>query len=164
MKKRFPAALALTAVAALALSACSDPGTGSSSAGPADWPAQDTDLTGTTLTIWAAQSSNTVPDSVVAGFEKLTGAKVDVVTIPDPYEQGVQTKVATGDMPDIAFWQPTASQLTALNASSNLQSLDGAPWLDSYKSGLSDVTGILGGTRYAALITCLLYTSPSPRD
>ncbi len=153
MKKRFPAALALTAVAALALSACSDPGTGGSSAGPADWPAQDTDLTGTTLTIWAAQSSNTVPDSVVAGFEELTGAKVDVVTIPDPYEQGVQTKVATGDMPDIAFWQPTASQLTALNASTNLQSLDGAPWLDSYKDGLRDVTGTLDDTRYAALIT-----------
>ena len=153
MKKRFPAAMALTAIAALALAACSGPGTGGSSAGPADWPAQDTDLTGTTLTIWAAQSSNTVPDSVIAGFEELTSAKVDVVTIPDPYEQGVQTKVATGDMPDIAFWQPTASQLTALNASTNLQPLDGAPWLDSYKSGLSDVNGILGDTRYAALIT-----------
>ena len=42
----------------------------------------------------------------------------------------MQTKVATGDKPDLAFWQPTASELTALNAKTNLQSLDGAPWLE----------------------------------
>lgn len=153
MKNRFRSTLALAAAAAVALAGCSDPGAGDSDAGPADWPAQDADLSGTTLTIWAAQNSNTVPDSVIAGFEELTGAEVEVVTIPDPYEQGVQTKVATGDKPDLAFWQPTASQLTALNASQNLQSLEGAPWLDSYDPALRDITGILDDTRYAALIT-----------
>lgn len=154
MKNQFPAALALAATAALVLAGCSDPGAGGGgSAAPADWPAQDADLSGTTLTIWAAQNSNTVPDSVVKGFEKLTGAKVDVVTIPDPYEQSVQTKVATGDKPDLAFWQPTASQLTALNATTNLQPLDGAPWIDSYTPELRDITGILDDTRYATLIT-----------
>ncbi|MDF2992011.1 MAG: ABC-type sugar transport system, periplasmic component [Microbacterium sp.] len=153
MKKRFFAATALTAVAALALAGCSDPGAGGSNAAPADWPAQDTKLDGTTLTIWAAQNSNSIPESVVKGFEAATGATVDVVTIPDPYEQSVQTKVATGDKPDLAFWQPTASQLTALNASTNLQSLDGAPFIDAYTPELKDITGILNGTRYAALIT-----------
>jgi len=153
MKKPFRYALALAAAAALTLTACSDPGADTGPDGPVDWPAQDADLSGTTLTIWAAQNSNTVPDSVIAGFEELTGAEVDVVTIPDPYEQGVQTKVATGDMPDLAFWQPTASQLTALNASQNLQALDDAPWLDSYKPELRDITGILDDTRYATLIT-----------
>jgi raffinose/stachyose/melibiose transport system substrate-binding protein len=155
MKKRILAAAALTAIGALTLAGCSDPGSGSGgeTAAPEDWPAQDTDLSGVSLTIWAAQNSNTVPESVVAGFEELTGASVDVVTIPDPYEQSIQTKVATGDKPDLAFWQPTASQLTALNASTNLQSLDGAPWLDSYSPDLRDITGILDGTRYATLIT-----------
>lgn len=153
MKKPFRHTLALAAAGALALTACSDPGADSGSGGPVDWPAQDADLSGTTLTIWAAQNSNTVPDSVIAGFEELTGAEVEVVTIPDPYEQGVQTKVATGDKPDLAFWQPTASQLTALNASQNLQALDDAPWLDSYEPELRDITGILDGTRYATLIT-----------
>jgi raffinose/stachyose/melibiose transport system substrate-binding protein len=76
-----------------------------------------------------------------------------VVTIPDPYEQGIQTKVATGDKPDIAFWQPTASMLTAINAKSNLQPLDDAPWLTKLSPDLKDITGILDGTRYAALIT-----------
>lgn len=153
MKKRFIAAATLTTVAALALAGCSDPGAGGAAAGPADWPAQDTTLDGTTLTIWAAQNSNKVPDSVVKGFEAATGAKVDVVTIPDPYEQSVQTKVATGDKPDLAFWQPTASQLTALNATTNLQSLEGAPFIEKYTPELKDITGILDGTRYAALIT-----------
>ena len=153
MKNRFRNALAISAAAAFALTGCSDPGADTGSDGPVDWPAQDADLSGTTLTIWAAQNSNTVPDSVIAGFEELTGAEVEVVTIPDPYEQGVQTKVATGDKPDLAFWQPTASQLTALNATQNLQPLDDAPWLDSYKPELRDITGILDDTRYATLIT-----------
>ncbi|MFC3493919.1 ABC transporter substrate-binding protein [Glycomyces rhizosphaerae] len=153
MKNRFRNALAIAAAGAIALTGCSDPGADTGSDGPVSWPEQDADLSGTTLTIWAAQNSNTVPDSVIAGFEELTGAEVEVVTIPDPYEQGVQTKVATGDKPDLAFWQPTASQLTALNATQNLQPLDDAPWLDSYKPELRDITGILDDTRYATLIT-----------
>ncbi|WP_454852828.1 ABC transporter substrate-binding protein [Promicromonospora soli] len=159
MKKYLTIPTAVIAVGLLA-AGCSDPtaggGTGPDAepgAGSGDWPAQDTDLTGTTLTIWAAQNSNTAPDAVVEGFEELTGAEVEVVTIPDPYEQGVQTKVATGDLPDLAFWQPTGSMLTALNAPTNLQPLDGAPWVDSYSAGLADMTGILDDTRYAALIT-----------
>ncbi len=149
---------AAVAVAALTLTACSDPSVGAGSAtgageAAAEWPEQTADLAGTTLTIWAAQNSNTVPDAVVAGFEEATGAQVEVVTIPDPYEQGVQTKVATGDKPDLAFWQPTASMLTALNAPTNLQPLDDAPWLDSYAPEVRDITGVLDGTRYAALVT-----------
>ncbi|WP_299167741.1 ABC transporter substrate-binding protein [uncultured Arthrobacter sp.] len=154
MKKCIRATALVAAATSLVLAGCSDPGAGSTAAeGPVEWPAQDTDLAGTTLTIWAAQNSNTVPESVVAGFEELTGAEVEVETIPDPYEQGVQTKVATGDKPDLAFWQPTASQLTALNASTNLQPLNDAPWVESLKPELQDMTGILEDTRYAALIT-----------
>jgi raffinose/stachyose/melibiose transport system substrate-binding protein len=150
------AALAVaSAVAVTALSGCSDPGAADGGGGgqTSSWPAQDTSLKGVTLTIWAAQNSNKTPTSVISGFEKLTGAKVKVETIPDPYEQGVQTKVATGDKPDLAFWQPTASELTALNAKTNLQSLDGAPWLDDYTGNLKDITGLLDNTRYAALVT-----------
>lgn len=153
MKKALKVAAVLATAASFMLTGCSDPGAGPQNNSPAAWPAADTDLKGTKLTIWAAQNSNKVPDSVVAGFEKLTGADINVVTIPDPYEQGIQTKVATGDKPDLAFWQPTGSQLTALNATTNLQSLDGAPWLDSTKPALKDITGILDKTRYAALIS-----------
>ena len=144
---------AIAAAAALTLSGCSNPGSGSSSDSSSAWPAQNTNLKGVTLTVWAAENSNKTADSVISGFEKLTGATINVVTIPDPYEQGVQTKVATGDKPDLAFWQPTASELTALNASQNLQSLNGAPWVKNYEGNLGSMTGLLNGTRYAALIS-----------
>lgn len=152
---RYPTVAATAIAVALLATACSDPtaGDGGGSAAPADWPEQTADLSGVDLTIWAAQNSNAVPDSVVSAFEEATGASVDVVTIPDPYEQGVQTKVATGDTPDLAFWQPTASMLTALNAPANLQPLDDAPWLEDMRPELRDMTGLLDGTRYAALIS-----------
>ena len=153
MKHAWKGAVAAAAVGAALLTSCSNPSAGGSSAAPASWPSQTANLKGVTLTIWAAASSNKVPQSVIAGFDKATGATVNVETIPDPYEQGVQTKVATGDKPDLAFWQPTSSMLTAINATQNLQSLDGAPWVSKYNPGLADMAGKLNGTRYAALIT-----------
>ncbi|WP_117213523.1 ABC transporter substrate-binding protein [Allorhizocola rhizosphaerae] len=137
----------------LGLAACSDPAAETSSTGPVAWAEPTSKLDGVKLTIWAAQNSNTVPRKVVEQFQQATGAKVEVITIPDPYEQSIQTKVATGDKPDLAFWQPTASMLTALNAKANLQPLDDAPWLSKMDPKLRDVTGILNGTRYAALVT-----------
>lgn len=146
------AAILVTLTALVA--GCADPGVEpSASSAPASWPDPKSDLTGTTLTIWAAQNSNKVPEAVAAAFEKATGAQINVVTIPDPYEQGVQTKVASGDKPDLAFWQPTPSMLTAINAQANLQPLTDAPWIEKFEPALRDITGILNGTRYAALIT-----------
>jgi raffinose/stachyose/melibiose transport system substrate-binding protein len=145
--------LACAAALTLGLAACSDPAAETSSDTPATWADPTAKLDGVKLTIWAAQNSNTVPSKVIAGFQQATGAQVEVVTIPDPYEQGIQTKVATGDKPDLAFWQPTASMLTAINAKTNLQPLDDAPWLSKLSPDLKDITGILDGTRYAALIT-----------
>lgn len=171
MRRKF-SVVAATLVAGIALTACTDPSVGAGptvevtdtdtvvvdeeTAPPAaasDWPDPTADLSGKTITLWAAQSSNTIPNAVVAAFEEETGATVNVVTVPDPYEQGVQTRVATGDLPDLAFWQPTPSMLTALNAPTNLLPLDDAPWLDEMNPELRDVTGILDGTRYAALIS-----------
>jgi raffinose/stachyose/melibiose transport system substrate-binding protein len=152
MRKMIGAAAVV--VASLVLAACSNPGAGSSSTStPATWPAETAKLNGVSLTIWAAQNSTTVAKKVVSDFEAATGAKVNIVTVPDPYEQDVQTKVASGDKPDLAFWQPTASELTSLNASSNLQPLDGAPWVSKFKPALQNITGILDGKRYAALIS-----------
>jgi raffinose/stachyose/melibiose transport system substrate-binding protein len=145
--------LAAAAALTLGLAACSDPAAETGTGTTATWADPTAKLDGVELTIWAAQNSNTVPEKVVEGFRAATGATVEVVTIPDPYEQGIQTKVATGDKPDIAFWQPTASMLTAINAKTNLQPLDDAPWLTKLSPDLKDITGILDGTRYAALIT-----------
>jgi raffinose/stachyose/melibiose transport system substrate-binding protein len=137
----------------LGLAACSDPSSEAPAGAAAGWAEPTASLSGVKLTVWAAQNSNTMPKKVVESFEKATGASVEVVTIPDPYEQSIQTKVATGDKPDLAFWQPTASMLTAINAKANLQPLTDAPWLSKMAPELRDITGILDSTRYAALIT-----------
>lgn len=145
--------LVTAAALTLGLVACSDPSSDAPTTTDVSWADPSAKLDGVTLTIWAAQNSNTFPKQVVSAFEKKTGATVKVVTIPDPYEQSVQTKVATGDKPDLAFWQPTASMLTAINAKANLQPLTGAPWLSKLSPDVRDLTGILDKTRYAALIT-----------
>jgi len=145
--------VALGATLTLGLAACSDPGAETATDTVATWPEPTAKLDGVKLTIWAAQNSNTVPKKVIEGFQAATGATVEVLTIPDPYEQSIQTKVATGDKPDLAFWQPTASMLTAINAKTNLQPLTDAPWLSKLAPDLKDITGLLDDTRYAALIT-----------
>ena len=152
--------LAVAAAMVLALGACSDPGSGkagdNTSGGEASaqqWPEATAKLDGTTLTVWAAQSSNQIPAGVAKKFEEATGAKVNIVTIPDGYEQNVLTKVATGDKPDLAMWQPTASMLTPINAKENLQTLDGAPWESKYADGVLDYGGILDGKRYSAFVS-----------
>src|SRR5918992_1089109 len=154
MRNRWKGATVAAALCVL-LAGCSDPGAGggTTATGPAAWPEETARLDGVELTIWAAQNSTTVGEKVVADFEAATGASVEITTIPDPYEQGVQTRVATGDLPDLAFWQPTSSMLTALGAGNVLQPLDGAPWLERVDPALRDLTGLLDGTRYAALIT-----------
>ncbi|GAA0446330.1 hypothetical protein Aca07nite_04580 [Actinoplanes capillaceus] len=146
--------IAIGAALTLGLAACTDPSASTTSGDTvATWADPTAELDGVKLTIWAAQNSNTVPKKVVEGFQQATGATVEIVTVPDPYEQSVQTKVATGDKPDLAFWQPTASMLTAINAKTNLQPLGEAPWLPSMDPALRDITGLLDGTRYAALVT-----------
>lgn len=156
MKKLWTAVASVVTVGML-VAGCSDPGSGTSTtggaAGTSAWPEETASLKGVELKLWAAQSSVTVPESVVSAFEKATGAKVAIEAVPDSYETNLQTRVATGDKPDLAFWQPTPSMLTALNAGTNLQSLEGAPWIEKVQPSLQDLTGILNDTRYAALIT-----------
>jgi raffinose/stachyose/melibiose transport system substrate-binding protein len=155
--------------AVLLIAGCSDPsvesgddgaaadttgnGATTEASGALAWPEPTSELDGVSLTMWTAQNTAQAADQVIEAFEAATGATVDTTVVPDPYEQGVQTQVATGDLPDLAFWQPTGSMLTALQAPNNLQSLDGAPWLNEMDPAVRDITGILGDTRYAALVT-----------
>ncbi|MFP7695864.1 ABC transporter substrate-binding protein [Trueperella sp. LYQ143] len=140
------------------LAACSNPAAdpGAGGADPSEagyWPEPTAKLDGVELDLWVAQNSNKVPLKVVADFEEKTGAKINVTTIPDPYEQNIQTKVTTGDTPDLAFWQPTQSMLSGFIAQNKLQKLDNAPWVDNYTPGIADSGGVVNGTRYAAIIS-----------
>ena len=154
--KRAAAVLATVAALSMGLAGCSNPTaqTDDADTSAADyWPEATANLDGVGLTMWVAQNSNKIPVKVVEDFEKATGAKVELETIPDPYEQNVQTKITTGDSPDLAFWQPTQSMLAGFIAQDKLQKLDDAPWIDDYTDGIADAGGVVDGTRYAALVS-----------
>jgi raffinose/stachyose/melibiose transport system substrate-binding protein len=153
MKKMNRAVTALAAVTALGLvlAGCSDPTTTPGQASAVTWNEPTAKLDGTQLTFWAAQSTATEAESVVAAFKKTTGATVKIVVVPDPYEANVATKLATGDKPDVMFWQATESVLTQIQGQKNLQVLDGAPWLKNLEPQYQEM-GTVNGKHYAAVV------------
>jgi raffinose/stachyose/melibiose transport system substrate-binding protein len=147
-------AVTLAAAASLIVTGCATGGGGNSATnGKAVWNEPTASLEGVTLTFGGGAVSDAGLTQVMTAFEEATGATFKKVAYPDPYEQSLLTKVAVGDMPDLAAWQPTTSQLTTLQPSKNLLSLDDAPWLDDLDPAVKDVSGFIGDTRYAALVT-----------
>ncbi|MGW0613683.1 ABC transporter substrate-binding protein [Streptomyces sp. NPDC002788] len=154
MNRRALPALALICAAGLAATACSDPTVKDSGSDEARQTAVDPTarLDGVKLTMWTAQNTVNAPRQVIDAFEKATGAKVDTQAIPDLYEQNVPTKLASGDRPDLMFWQPSISTLPFVQPERNLLTLDGEPWV----SELGDTEkslGVIDGKRYAAIVT-----------
>ncbi|MEU0114600.1 ABC transporter substrate-binding protein [Streptomyces bobili] len=155
MKRRALPALALICAVGLAGAACSDPSVGSGDSGTdAKQTAVDPTarLDGVQLTMWTAQNTLNAPKQVVDAFEKATGAQVETQAIPDPYEQNVPTKLASGDRPDLMFWQPSISTLPFIQPRQNLLALDGEPWV-SKLGGTEQSLGVIDGKRYAAIVT-----------
>ncbi|MFE7901970.1 ABC transporter substrate-binding protein [Streptomyces sp. NPDC057424] len=154
MDRRVLPALALICAAGLAATACSDPTAGHSGSDDATQTAVDPTarLDGVKLTMWTAQNTVDAPEQVIDAFEKATGAEVDTQAIPDLYEQNVPTKLASGDRPDLMFWQPSISTLPFVQPQQNLLTLDREPWV----SRLGDTEkslGVIDGKRYAAIVT-----------
>ncbi|MFJ4977841.1 ABC transporter substrate-binding protein [Streptomyces coeruleorubidus] len=156
MKTRALPALALICAAGLAATACSDPTAGDSGSDGSDAKPAAVNptarLDGVKLTMWTAQNTVNAPKQVIDAFEKATGAEVDTQAIPDLYEQNVPTKLASGDRPDLMFWQPSISTLPFIQPKQNLLPLDGEPW----EAKLGDTErslGVIDGKRYAAIVT-----------
>lgn len=137
---------------ALAVAACSNPGTSASTSGLSGSINPTGSLSGVTLTFWTAQNSVSEPKQVIAAFEKATGATINTVAVPDPYESNFPTKLASGDKPDLAFWQPTISTLPFINPAQNLLPLDNEPWIKQLGSTEQSL-GQVDGHRYAAVVT-----------
>ncbi|WP_419668563.1 ABC transporter substrate-binding protein [Streptomyces sp. 2-1] len=157
MKRRALPALAFICAAALSVTACSDPTAGdsgsSSDPGGKQTKVDPTArLDGVKLTMWTAQNTINAPKQVIDAFEKATGAKVEAQAIPDPYEQNVPTKLASGDKPDLMFWQPSISTLPFIQPKQNLLALDGEEW-ESKLGDTEKSLGIIDGKRYAAIVT-----------
>ncbi|MEH0581281.1 MULTISPECIES: ABC transporter substrate-binding protein [Streptomyces] len=153
MMRRALPALALACALGLAATACSDP-TAAHSGTDAKKSAVDPTarLDGVRLTMWTAQNTLNAPKQVIDAFEKATGAKVETQAIPDLYEQNVPTKLASGDRPDLMFWQPSISTLPFVQPRQNLLTLDGEEWVS--KLGATERSlGVIDGKRYAAIVT-----------
>lgn len=153
MKTRALPALALICACALAATACSDPTAGDSGTDAEQAAVNPTArLDGVKLTMWTAQNTVNAPKQVVEAFEKATGAEVETQAIPDLYEANVPTKLASGDRPDLMFWQPSVSTLPFVQPQQNLLTLEGEPW----EAKLGDTErslGVIDGKRYAAIVT-----------
>jgi raffinose/stachyose/melibiose transport system substrate-binding protein len=151
MKKILTGA-ALGCALALTAAACSNPSTGSSAPAAGGTLNPGGSLKGVTLTFWTAQNSVAEPKQVITAFEKATGAIVNEVVVPDPYESNFPTKLASGEKPDLAFWQPTQSTLPFINPAQNLLTLDSEPWVKLLGSTEQSL-GQVSGHRYAAVVT-----------
>jgi raffinose/stachyose/melibiose transport system substrate-binding protein len=148
--RRAVSSLAIMCALGLATTACSDTSSGSAApTGPVDATAG---LKGVHLTMWVAQNSVGEPKQVIDAFQKVTGATVTTEVIPDPYESNVPTKLASGDKPDLMFWQPTGSTLPFIQPDKNLLRLDNEDWVS--KLGKTEQSlGRVDGHRYAAIVT-----------
>ncbi|GAA3779487.1 ABC transporter substrate-binding protein [Streptomyces phyllanthi] len=153
MKTRALPALALICAVSLAATACSDPTAGDSGTDTTNAAVDPTArLDGVKLTMWTAQNTVNAPEQVIDAFEKATGAEVETQAIPDPYESNVPTKLASGDRPDLMFWQPSISTLPFVQPRQNLLTLDGEEWVS--KLGDTEKSlGVIDGKRYAAIVT-----------
>ncbi|PLS23865.1 extracellular solute-binding protein [Bifidobacterium imperatoris] len=153
------ACAALIACATLLAGGCSNPTATQSNedtSAAGYWPDQSTDLSGVNLTMWVSPNSKNLFEDVVASFNKKTGANLKISVVADVYVNNAQTKIATGDVPDLGVWQPTSSMLSGLVAQGKVQKLDNAPFIKNYKEGYADAAGMYKGARYS-----LLFTAPS---
>lgn len=159
MNKKMKTGLALAAAVAVSFSLLGACGNPAASSGDADtsakdyWPNPTGRLDGVKLTMWGSAEVKNIPVRVIEDFEKETGAKIDQVTVPDVYENNAQTKITTGDVPDVAFWQPTASMLAGFVSQNKLQKLDDAPFAKNYKKGIAESGGSYKGNNYAIMVS-----------
>ncbi|MET7476598.1 carbohydrate ABC transporter substrate-binding protein [Streptomyces sp. NPDC005648] len=150
--RRAVTVLATACVLGLTATACSDSTAGTTGAAPSGSVDPTASLKGVSLTMWVAQNSVAEPKQAIDAFEKATGARITTQVVPDPYESNVPTKLASGDKPDLMFWQPTGSTLPFVQPARNLIPLDNEDWVS--KLGKTEQSlGQVDGHRYAAIVT-----------
>jgi len=151
--RRAVSVLVTACVLGLTATACSDSTAGGTGGAAPEGSVNPTaSLKGVNLTMWVAQNSVSEPKQAIEAFEKATGAKITTQVIPDPYESNVPTKLASGDKPDLMFWQPTGSTLPFVQPAKNLLQLDNEDWVT--KLGKTEQSlGQVDGHRYAAIVT-----------
>lgn len=105
---------------------------------------------GVTLSVWQPSAFNPQQTELVKGFTKATGIQLDVLTIPDPYQDNLITKWATGARPDILWNQTVVSIMAKMGVTRNMQDLSTLPFNNNYISKATAAGGLYSnGKRYA---------------
>ncbi|MFC0529318.1 ABC transporter substrate-binding protein [Phytohabitans kaempferiae] len=135
------AGAALLAVA-LAATACST----------TDSPGEQSDGK-TTLTIWVPSLIQGAAKEFPSRFAQTDpDVSVNVVVIPNPFENNVLTKWAAGERPDILYFHGIGNFLAQLNPAKNLVDLSDRPFVGATLDGLLDNSTEFDGKIYGALV------------
>jgi raffinose/stachyose/melibiose transport system substrate-binding protein len=105
---------------------------------------------GVTLSVWQPSAFNPQQADLVKGFTQASGIQLDVLTIPDPYQDNLITKWATGARPDILWNQSVVSIMAKLGVTKSMQDLSDMPFNNNYISKATAAGGLYSnGKRYA---------------
>jgi raffinose/stachyose/melibiose transport system substrate-binding protein len=149
--KRSVTAAAGSILLAGVLAACASPApsasSGSSGSGlPANSATRN--LKGVTLTVWESNSLTPGYKALFTAFEKATGAKINQVVFPDPFESNLMTKWATGARPDLMIFQSAVDWIQQVSPAKNLFDLTGQPYVAKELFHQNQYASVLDGKDY----------------
>lgn len=112
-----------------------DTGTAKATGESSPTPVQATTVPQETQTLSILITTDWVKDetkSLIKEFEAKENVKVDLQIVPggDTFGQLVQTKINTGEAPDIIYWYTTKSNLKKVQAAKNFVDLSGEAWVE----------------------------------
>src|ERR1700754_5212756 len=150
MRSKTIATLALGLACAVPLAACSNPVGGDAAAAGEAFPAAVSydALKGRHITVWHANTLPPAYKNLFRAFEEKTGATVEEVVFPDPYESNLMTKWSTGAHPDLMVFQSVTSAVKKLNPEKNLYDLTGQDFTSKARFGLDKYSAVVDGKNY----------------
>jgi raffinose/stachyose/melibiose transport system substrate-binding protein len=149
--KRAAAATAGSALLAVVVAACGSPAPSSSSGSAGSGLPSNSasrNLKGVTLTVWESNSLTPGYKALFTAFENATGAKIDPVVFPDPFESNLMTKWATGARPDLMIFQSAVDWIQQVNPAKNLFDLTGQPYVAKELFHQNQYASVLDGQDY----------------
>jgi raffinose/stachyose/melibiose transport system substrate-binding protein len=158
MSKRLSVLVAALVVSGLLLSACAAPAPAPTPAAQAEpakaEPTKAPEPTkvpaASKLTVWASSTIQPSEKQLLKDFEAATGIPVELEIFPDPFEENVFTRWATGERPDILFFHLMGNWLVQLRPHETLIEQSDRPWVKNMLEGLSPF--VFDGKIYGAMI------------
>ena len=105
-----------------------------------------------TLTAWIGPVFSDAQKKQLEDYGAATGNTIETEVFPNPFEQNVLTKWATGERPDLLFFHAIGNWLVQLDPETNLQDLTAEPFVGRTIPGVLDKAGSYNGKNYAAVL------------